>query len=94
MVRDKAIILGNTPLYKYDDAMHLIDLCEKHNIAVLGIDSFVVIENGVQPFLEHNIDFSSDESILANSYKLARDFLTLKKDYDFLFEIVHENDLI
>ncbi|ETA81932.1 hypothetical protein [Youngiibacter fragilis] len=81
----KAIIRAGIHFYEYEDALELINLCQKASLPILGIDSFIVTETKTQPFLEHSIDLSYSE----NSYEQAKDFLKLRKCKGFVFEVVY-----
>lgn len=81
----RAIIRGYTHYYKYEDAIKLIELCQKNEVPILGIDSFIVTETRTQPLLEHSIDFSDSK----DSYEKAKGFLKSKEEYGFVFEVVY-----
>lgn len=81
----KAIIRAGIHFYSYDDALELIDLCQKGSLTILGIDSFIVTETTTQPLLEYSIDLSFSK----NSYEQAKVFLELEKHKGFVFEVVY-----
>ncbi len=83
-----AIICGGIHYYIYEDAVRLIELCEENKIQVLGIDSFTISSNKTVPHMEHSIDLSNDP----NAYNNARAFLKSKELFDFLFEVVYDDE--
>ncbi len=84
-ILSKAIIRGNTHYYRYENAIELVNICQQNRISILGIDSLIVTETKTQPFMEHSIDLSNSQ----NSYEDAKTFLNLKKDLEFVFEVVY-----
>lgn len=84
-ILSKAIIRGNAHYYAYENAMELVDICQKNRLPILGIDSFIVTKIKTQPFMEHSIDLSDSQ----NSYEDAKAFLNLKKELGFVFEVVY-----
>ena len=87
----KAIIRGGIEMYKYDDAITVIELCSRNNIQVLGIDAFSLSNEHTQPVQEHSIDFTSSTYIENNraNDEAAHDFIESKKHLDLVFEIVY-----
>jgi hypothetical protein len=84
-ILSKAIIRGNVHYYAYENAIELVDICQRNRLPILGIDSLIVTETKTQPFMEHSIDLSDSQ----NSYKDAKAFLDLKKNLGFVFEVVY-----
>ncbi|MCL2078186.1 MAG: hypothetical protein FWH08_07275 [Oscillospiraceae bacterium] len=75
-------------LYRYNDAIRVIDECEKRRIKILGVDSFRLLPNKkIQPFME----FSHDYSALAIplTWNKARGDICLYSQKDLVFEIVY-----
>lgn len=87
-IMHRAIIRGQTRLYRFNDALFLVDMCEKNGVPILGVDSFFVTDSITLPQLEHSADFSLEPSNVS-SYELARAFLDSKKNLDFVYEIVY-----
>lgn len=84
-ILSKAIVRGGTHLYRFTEALELVNLCQKSALPVLGIDSFLVTSSKTQPFMEHSVDLSDSQ----NSYEEAKVFLNIKKDLGFVFEVVY-----
>lgn len=83
----KEINKGGLNLYRYSDALLLIDLCNKNGVRVLGIDGFDISDGYTHPLMEHSVDFSTIE--LANSNEAAYNFLVSRKKLDLVYEIIY-----
>jgi hypothetical protein len=89
-VQEKGILKHGLILFYFQDAINLINLCCDHNVPILGIDSFKLFDNRIQPFLEHSIDCSNN----TKDYKRILDFINSKKNFDFMFEIVIDHTFV
>lgn len=82
---------GGWKVYRKDDALEFIRECQNFSITVLGIDGFKYFPetDGVQPFQEHSITFSSSHNVKTDfdPYKASMLFLESRPD-DLYFEIV------
>lgn len=67
----------------------LVDICQQRGLPIIGIDSVVVTETKIQPFMEHSVDLSDSQ----NSYEDDKIFLNHKKDLGFVFELVYSHYL-
>jgi len=90
---EKAILRNNLFLYNKEDALAVIERCKQYNIWILGIDSFVIRDDYIQPFLEYSSDYS-DLGKNNNVWKDASSFITdtIKKNNELVFEIVYSID--
>lgn len=79
-----------TPLFDVDDGRKLLDYCDKHGAAVLGIEGFKVVGDKRTPDLDCIADFSaltiSGRGFPALSRAAARDFLDSISNVDTLME--------
>lgn len=87
LLQGKAIRRGGLYLYRYDDAITLINLCTANNLQVFGIDTFFVSDGYTHPIMEHSIDLSNMDASEANI--AACRFLDSRKNLDFVYEIVY-----
>lgn len=84
-ILSKSAIRGGLHLYKYNEAIKLIELCRQSHLPVLGIDSFKITTTKTEPFLDHSVDLSECK----NSHEAAKEFLESKKMLGFVFEVVY-----
>ena len=78
-------------LLRSADAAQYVERCAELGVAVLGIDAFLVTDDGMRPLMEHSVDFSvSHPPIDKDSvvYQKAIDFLQARDHLDLWFEIV------
>ena len=59
-VQEKGIFRHGLILFCFQDAINFVNLCCDHNVPILGVDSFKLFDNQIQPFLEHSIDCSDN----------------------------------
>ena len=80
---------GGWMIISKQDAIDFIIECKKELIEILGIDAFFIRERGIQPSMEHSIDFSSMSTNIPKDrvYDYAENFIRAKDDNMFL-EIV------
>lgn len=81
----KAIHRAGIDLYEIEDAILLIKLCKKTKLPILGIDAFKIFGDKIQPSMENSIDLSLDNK----NYDLALDFLTDRRNLEFMYEIIY-----
>lgn len=90
---EKAIRRNNLFLYNKEDALAVIERCKQYHIWILGIDSFVIRGDYIQPFLEYSSDYSN---LVKNNnvWKIASNFIAdmIKKNSELIFEIVYSID--
>lgn len=89
-------IWGDTPLFNLSDGHKLLDFCDRHDVAVLGIEGFKVAGDRRTPALECLADFSAlalsaGKEFPALSRKSARYFLDTISDPDTFLEFVLVN---
>lgn len=84
----KSIERGGLFLYKKSDAIQFVEECQKRKIIILGIDSFKLLQNNIQPLLEESIDISL-ETFDNKSYAKLSNFLKARPN-DLFFEIICE----
>ena len=83
-------------LYRAIDAIDFVRRCRHLRLRILGIDAFLVFPNGVQPVMEHSIDFSSEGNIdlLNDSWSAAERFLSERDGTSLFFEIVVDSPAV
>jgi hypothetical protein len=75
----------------FELAIEYVNECKKERIEILGIESFIVHTPGIQPSMEHSIDFSSHNyKIKKDVYSDAIEFLNTRP-VNMYFEIASEN---
>lgn len=84
----RAIKYGKMRFYFYEDAVDIINKCQKKQIKVLGFDAFKLSAKGIQPFMEFSRDYSSIEKYIA--WNKAREDLKHFSGTDLVFEIIYE----
>lgn len=85
-------VWGSTPLFNLIDGRKLLDYCDKHDAAVLGIEGFKIIGDKRSPDLGCIADFSklttTDEKFAVLSRRAARHFLDSILNKDIFLEFV------
>jgi hypothetical protein len=85
-------VWGNTPLFNLIDGRKLLDYCDKHDAAVLGIEGFKIIGDKRIPDLDCIADFSkfttTSEKFAVSSRRAARHFLDSILNKDIFLEFV------
>ncbi|QXH58835.1 hypothetical protein [Pseudomonas maumuensis] len=84
---------GDTPLFNLEDGGKLLDFCEVHDAAVLGVEGFKIVGDKRIPDLDCIADFSSlavsaGKRFPAASRESARYFLDTISGSDVLLEFV------
>lgn len=83
---------GSTPLFKLNNGRELLDYCDKHDAAILGIEGFKITGDKRIPDLGCIADFSAltsaGKEFPALSRKAARHFLDSILDVDTFLEFV------
>lgn len=87
LFKDRALIKGGLMLFSKNDAVQFIRECHKQKIKILGIDSFRLIGDKIQPSLENSIDFSVTNE--TTNYEKAENFIDATSD-EFYFEITND----
>jgi hypothetical protein len=80
-------------LLSADHACDMIQRAEKRRIEILGIDSFILKGDTIQPNMENSIDFSSANHAIHNSWKEGFSFINERKHLGFAFEVVLGNQI-
>jgi hypothetical protein len=82
----RAIKRGGIYMFSKSDAIEFVNECKKENIAILGIDAFLLRVNSTQPSMNNSIDYSM-QPYNEDIYRIAIDFLAAR-DEQFYFDIV------
>jgi hypothetical protein len=82
---NKAIIRGRIMLFSKKDAILFVKECQKGLIQVLGVDSFTIVGEKIQPSLENSVDFSKANE--KGNYDEVIGFIKNRSD-EFYFEII------
>ena len=85
--KEDAIKYHNIKLYFFKDAIKLITECERQSIKILGLDSFKLTAQGIQPSMEFSYDYSALE--MKQSWDKAKEDLTALAYSEFLFEFTY-----
>jgi len=92
---DKGIFRNNILLLTKSVAIDFVDECKKNKFLILGIDSFILFNEKIQPSLENSVDYTIDKMgnpldmkdlLSEDFYKKAKMFIKEKNDH-FVFEI-------
>jgi hypothetical protein len=84
---------GSVALFNADDALVLVDFCEKNHIAVLGLEGFRLTENARTPEMNCIVDCSELSRIAGPRFQEAsiasvKDFIRSLSKEDLYFEFV------
>jgi hypothetical protein len=85
LFKDRSIIRNGIMLFTKSNAIDFINECRSNKILILGIDSFLLGGDWIQPSLENSIDYSNGKNIF-NLYDNAISFIQ-GRDNSFYFEI-------
>lgn len=85
----KGIVRGGVLFLNPTHAVELIDLCEKLNKRILGIDTFILTETETRPVMEHTADYSMNGDNLSGYWNEAREFVSERSSSGFVFEVVY-----
>ena len=89
-VQRNAVSKSRIPLFGFENAIKLIELCEFEGKRILGIDTFLIYTNGsIQPILEESIDFSMTTKNDSGNWKEAKWFIASKMQKNYYFEIIY-----
>jgi len=89
--RSKAIQRYGIYLFSAADALGLLEEARRENCILLGIDSFRITEEGIQPDMENSVNYSdaaSNDIQIKQVYELANAFIVQREKKGFVFEIV------
>ena len=78
---------GNMWLFFNKDAKEVVADCREWNIAIKGIDAFLLSGKGIQPSMEHSLWFKTESE---RNYSQALEFLSKPENEEFLYEIWFE----
>ncbi|MCP5467921.1 MAG: hypothetical protein H7A32_01465 [Deltaproteobacteria bacterium] len=88
--RNKAAIdRGTYLLFTKEVSLEFIKECHHEKTQILGIDGFFLRDKGIQPSLEHSVDFSELE--LEEAYQRSLEFLNQQPE-ELFFEVVCSED--
>ncbi len=75
-------------IFSKEVALEVITRCKELNIRILGIDTFLLIGRGIQPFQEYSPDYSYVDRHM-DIWKKAQDFIISTSNVNslFVFEI-------
>lgn len=83
---------GIIPLFSPSIMLEIIEVCQITNLRIYGFDGFKLWENGgVQPFMEHSVDFSNIED-KQEIFRRSKKFIKEKANLGLMFEIVVDED--
>ncbi len=83
----RAIDRYGITLFEPSDAKELIQEAERRKIRILGIDSFKIENETIQPQMEHSIDYSSRNYFSEDDWSASIQFIRSKESTGLLFEI-------
>lgn len=86
--KSKAIVRSGITLFNWRDALALVERCHHLQKKILGIDSFNLTEQTIQPVSEHSIDFSIGKN--NGNWLEAKNFIKERINEELVFEIVYE----
>lgn len=80
----------NIDILSREDALLFIDICEKEGLYILGIDAFLVHDDGkIQPFSADSIDYSSEKRN-HKIYGKSKEFILSRGNKEYCYEIVYD----
>jgi hypothetical protein len=93
--KDKAILHDTLLLFHANDAINFIRRCHELDRPILGIDSFRLNGEFIQPFLEYSVDYSSTTWLTTHDgsediWQEAENFIRKHSELGLVFEIVHD----
>lgn len=89
LFKNKLLFFGGVMLLSKNNAIRFIIECKNENIRILGIDSFLLVDDKIQPSLDNSIDLSRSTQTNTETCDAALDFVN-SIDERFHFEIVCE----
>ena len=93
--KDRVILHRELFLFRANDAIDFIGRCHELGRPILGIDSFRLSGESIQPFMEYSVDYSSVAWSMTHSgsediWQEAETFIRSHSELELVFEIVHE----
>jgi hypothetical protein len=85
------VVESNDEYYiPYNLALKFIEKCEENSLMILGIDGFIINDNGFLPLLDYIADFSSldksgDKDKILRSIRSAKSFIAKCEERESLF---------
>ena len=70
------------------DACAMVRRAQQDGVRVLGIDSFLIRNGAIQPFMEHSVDYSIRGFYADSDWDTAVTFIESKVSLGFVFEVV------
>lgn len=87
---EPTLIWGEASLFSLDDANDLLEFCELHDVAVLGIEGFEVAGGKRTPDMDCIADFSALVAIAGEAFPIV----SIKAAKDFSISISNKNILL
>ena len=87
---DRSVSQWGMRLYQPAVAIDLVRRCRQLNVRVLGIDAFLNHSKGIEPSLEHSIDFTNEHNraLSLDVWRHAEAFIRDRVGAPLLFEFV------
>lgn len=82
----QARMSGKTPFFAPDIATLVVNECKRNNVPIHGIDAVKITDVSTQPFMEHSIDYSTENT--ESVWDDAVSFIQSKQALGLYFEIV------
>ncbi len=83
----------NIDILSREDALLFIDICEKEGLYILGIDSFLIQDDGkIQPFSADSIDYSFEKRD-RKIYEKSKEFILSRENKEYCYEIVYDEQM-
>jgi hypothetical protein len=82
-LRDYGVLMLSAP-----DACAMIRRAEREGVKILGIDSFTLPGDSIQPSAEHGVDFSSRGYYSDEDWSIAVRFIETRASLGLVFEVV------
>lgn len=77
---------GLLNLFNNENALKAISMAKQCGINILGIDSFKLVDETVQPSMENCVDYYDEQ----NTYEKAYNFIKSREQTDYYYEIVFD----
>jgi hypothetical protein len=79
-------------LLRAHDAIALVSRAAEEGVPILGVDGFLLSEQGVQPSMEHSVDYSPSVSAGHGCWQAAETFIRKHRDVMSAFEVTLGDD--
>ncbi len=91
MVVKPTLLWGDVLLFSSEDSVNFLEMCEKFEVPILGVEGFRIANGKRMPDMECILDLSvfvGSEEGRISSLKVAREFVGNLFDSDLFFEFV------